>query len=133
MQSTAGEHDMAHVAAEPGAASDDIGRAEALGWASAARVVRHQVRDDLGTGRATLVDVLHRAHHDPFVGQVKLLWALESVPGARKVDTRRTLGALGIAEGVRLGALDAATTARLVAAFGPTGDEASAGPGQVAR
>jgi hypothetical protein len=129
MQSTAGADHVQDSAAEPGTADSDTDRARALEWAAAARVVRHRVRDDLSAGRTTLVEVLQQAHVDPLVGQVKLRWVLESVPGARKVDTRRALGAIGVDEGTRLAALDAATTARLLEVFAPAGSEqGSAGP-----
>jgi len=98
-----------------GGAHDDRGRA--LEWASSARGARHEVREQLGAGRRSLADVLAQAHRDELIAQVKLLWTLESLPGARKVDTRRTLAAMGLDEARRLGTLDTATTEQLLAAF----------------
>lgn len=118
---------MQDAAAEPGTADPEIDRARALEWADAARVVRHRVRDDLAEGRTTLAEVLQQAHEDPLVGQVKLLWALESVPGARKVDTRRALAALGIDEGTRLATLDEAATQELLRVFVTTPDASPGG------
>ena len=96
-------------------------RDAAIDWAAAARATRHEVRESLSTGRTTLADVLARASQDDLVGQVKLLWTLESLPGARKVDTRRQLAAMGLAESTRLSTLDPGTVARLLGAFGPQG------------
>lgn len=124
---------MQGAAAEPGPATDDAARVQALEWADAARVTRQQVREMLSSGTTTLGEVFARAHEDPLVGQVKLLWALESVPGARKVDTRRALGALGIAEGTRLETLDQITTDRLGAAFDLGAGEPPAASAQDAR
>lgn len=92
-------------------------RQHALDWASAARATRHEVRRTLSAGERTLAQVLADAQHDPLLGQVKLLWVLESLPGARKVDTRRTLAAMGLVEATRVGTLDRPTTDRLLAAF----------------
>lgn len=72
-------------------------RAAAHTWAAHVRDVRIAVRDQLADGRVSLADVLD-ARHDEAVGSIHLLWALESLPGARKVDTRRRLLALGVAE-----------------------------------
>lgn len=81
-------------------------RDAALRWAASARSTRHQLRSELAAGDITLAAVLDRATTDPLVGQVKLLWALESVPGARKIDTRRRLAALGIDAAAPLSQLD---------------------------
>ena len=84
-------------------------RASALDWAERARLARHDTREQLRAGATTLTEVLDRAGTDELVGELKLLWVLESLPGARKVDTRRTLGQLRLDEGARLRTLDAAT------------------------
>jgi len=84
-------------------------RAAALDWADRARAARHDTREQLRTGATTLAEVLGRADGDELVGELKLLWVLESLPGARKVDTRRRLGELRLDEGARLRTLDAAT------------------------
>lgn len=80
-------------------------RSLALDWAERARGTRTGVRDDLSTGSRGLGDVLTAAGADQLLGQVRLLWVLESCPGARKVDTRRTLAALGLDERLQLGRL----------------------------
>jgi guanylate kinase len=50
---------------------------------------------------------------------VTVLFVLESLPGARKVTTRRRLGQLGIAETLPIGRLDDDQRAALRRAFGP--------------
>lgn len=99
----------------------DSSRADALDWAQRARAVRHDVRRQLGEGATTLPAVLDAAGHDGLVGELKLLWVLESLPGARKVDTRRRLGELGLDEGARLGRLDDTTRRVVLDAFAPEG------------
>jgi guanylate kinase len=71
-------------------------RQAALDWARAARRTRESVRSGLSSGSTTLRQLLDRAGSDELVGAVRLGWALESLPGARKVDTRRQLGHLGL-------------------------------------
>lgn len=80
-------------------------RTAAFEWAATARSARFGLRDQLQSGELLLADVLARAGNDPLLGQVKLLWTLESVPGASKVLTRRKLAELGIAESTRIGSL----------------------------
>jgi hypothetical protein len=94
-------------------------RDAAFRWAAAARSTRHLVRSELAAGDATLAQVLARATSDPLVGQVKLLWALESLPGARKIDTRRRLAALGIDAATPLAQLDRAQRDAVLADVDP--------------
>jgi hypothetical protein len=77
------------------------------------------VRSQLAAGDTTLAETLARATTDPLVGQVKLLWALESLPGARKIDTRRRLAALGIDAAAPLAQLDGDQHAVILATFDP--------------
>ncbi len=93
-------------------------RADALAWAEAARDARRQLRHDLSTATTTLAEVLERAPQDPFVGRIKLLFVLESLPGARKTDTRRTLAGHGVAADVAVGSLSPDERARILGWFG---------------
>jgi hypothetical protein len=93
----------------------------AFEWAARARAARHGVREDLAGGRTELADVLAAADADPFVGQVRLLWTLESLPGARKTDTRRRLEELGLDGTTPIGALDATQRRALLQVF-PLGE-----------
>ena len=105
-------------------ADDTTGRTPrdvALGWAHSARRVRHDTRERLGAGELDLAGVLDAARTDELLGELKLLWVLESLPGARKVDTRRRLGELGLEEGARLRALDEPTRRVVLDTFGPQG------------
>ena len=92
-------------------------RGAALDWAEAARSTRRQLHDELADGRVGVGAVLERAEHDELTAAVKLLFVLEALPGARKVDTRRRLAELGIDGGRRLGALDAGERAIVAAEF----------------
>lgn len=93
----------------------------AFEWAARARAARHGVREELSEGRRDLAGVLEAAHADPFVGLVRLLWTLESLPGARKTDTRRRLDELGLDGTTPIGALDASQRRALLEAF-PLGE-----------
>lgn len=95
-----------------------MGRDAALEWAERARSMRHSLREELAAGRTTLEEVLRRAGEDELVGAVRLGWVLESLPGARKVDTRRHLDRLGIDGSAPLASLDGPTAARVLEAFG---------------
>lgn len=92
-------------------------RAAALAWADAARSRRGTLAAQLRSGEWDLARVLGAADDEPLVGQVRLLYVLESLPGARKTDTRRTLAALGIDPGRPIAALDAVERDLVLATF----------------
>lgn len=93
-------------------------RSEALEWAGVSREARFRLREQIQNSELTLVEVLDNARTDPLTGQVKLLWTLESLPGARKVLTRRRLSALGLEESARIGALSDQQVELVMANFG---------------
>jgi len=76
----------------PGA--DELHRA-ALDWAAGVRADRAALADRLGSGDLPLDDCLEAAPVAPW-GRTTVLFILESLPGARKSDTRRALSRLGI-------------------------------------
>lgn len=98
--------------------SPEAARAGALEWAESARQARHQLRHDLSHATTTLAEVLERAPLDPSIGRIKLLFVLESLPGARKTDTRRTLAGHGVAADVAVGSLSPDERARILGWFG---------------
>ncbi len=77
-------------------------RGAALAWATHLREVRAFLSDALGSARVTLDEVLAE-RTDPGVACVHVLTVLESMPGARKIDTRRALAEAGIALRTPLG------------------------------
>jgi hypothetical protein len=81
-------------------------RASALAWAAAFRERRAQLRAALNDGSSSLDELFARAAHSDD-GAVKLLFVLESLPGAAKVATRRHLALLGIDDATPLDALTA--------------------------
>lgn len=111
------------------AAGTDHERGSALDWAERSRRQRAALRDELRAGRVDLERTFELARHDHLVGAVKLLFVLESLPGARKTDTRRTLDHLGIDPASPVGRLDDRVRRTLLDAFsaplGPAGDVAS--------
>jgi hypothetical protein len=92
-------------------------RSAALAWADAARARRETLAAQLRSGEWDLTRVLGAAHDEPLVGRVRLLYVLESLPGARKTDTRRTLAALGLDPGLPVAALDAVQRDLVLATF----------------
>jgi hypothetical protein len=104
-------------------------RRSALDWAERSRCRRAALRDELRAGRVDLERALELSRHDDLVGTVKLLFVLESLPGARKTDTRRTLARLGIDPAAPVGRLDDRVLRTLLDTFsgpvGPAGDVTS--------
>ena len=93
-------------------------RGQALAWAQAARTTRRTLRHDLSNGDTTLPEVFERAQSEPMVGMVKLLFVLESLPGARKTDTRRALAHHGVDPDMAVGRLTTAERDRILGWFG---------------
>ena len=92
--------------------------AAALRWAASFREFRDALCAGLSDGSIPLADVLGGSGGDAeLLAETKLLGVLESLPGARKTDTRRTLDELGIPGPTRLGALTEAQRATLLATF----------------
>lgn len=89
--------------------------AAALRWAASFRDFRDGLYASLSSGTRSLADVL--GADDELAAETKLLGVLESLPGARKTDTRRTLEGLGISGSVRLGALTEQERSTLLATF----------------
>jgi hypothetical protein len=100
----------------------DRAREDALAWAAHLRSVRSAVCSQLSAGSADLAEVM-AARHDDAVGAVFLLGVLESLPGARKVDTRRRLAELGLSGAMPLAELDDAAVGLVVSNF-PLGSRA---------
>ena len=93
----------------------DLHRA-ALDWAAAVRADRTTLAERLTSGACSLEECLDSAPTSPW-GVTNLLFVLESLPGARKSDTRRALSRLGVDGDVAVGDLTAADRARLLAEF----------------
>lgn len=102
-------------------------RDAALAWAQEFRVRREALRLDLREGRLTLDDVM-ADRHEGVDGAMKVLFVLESLPGARKVGTRRRLAELGVAETAPLRSLDDRTCAVLLREFPMTDGPAGSAP-----
>jgi hypothetical protein len=92
-------------------------RDAALRWAARMRDARADLRRSMQTGERSLDEVLTGAAADPLISPVRLLFVLESLPGARKVDTRRHLERSGIDGDAAVGSLDDATRARVASDF----------------
>lgn len=102
----------------PGPADTGSARAEALAWAASFREHRSALRRRLSAGELTLADVLAwPTSAGEQLGQVRLLFVLESLPSARKVDTRRRLAELGVGELTPLAALTGPEREQLLANF----------------
>lgn len=108
------------------------GRGQALAWADAARSTRHRVRRELAEGTVGLAEVLAARHADELVGHLRLLWVLESLPGARKTDTRRALERLGLDGDRSLAAQSPAELDTVLASF-PLDPAVDPGPAATGR
>ncbi len=65
---------------------------------SATRAYREEFLATVQSGEIALQDIFERGATDPFVGSLKVLPAVEAVPGCGKVQTRRAFEEVGIAE-----------------------------------
>ncbi len=83
----------------------DEQRKAALAKAAEVRRRRADVKNRLKIGSMTLDEMLQEADEDPMVAKIKVLAVLESLPGIGKVNARRTLERLGIAESRRVSGL----------------------------
>ncbi len=77
-------------------------RAAALEKAAAARRVRAELKEKLKMGSLGLQELLDEGSKDEVVGKMKVLAALESLPGLGKVKARRLMEEVGISETRRL-------------------------------
>ena len=100
-------------------------RAAAHAWAAGFRGRRSELRGALSDGTTSLSEVLDRADHTDD-GGLKLLFVLESLPGAGKVSTRRRLAELGLDETTPLRRLTAEQRRVVLGAF-PIGASAVSG------
>lgn len=80
-------------------------RQAALEKAAQARQLRSEIKNRLKIGSMTFTELLKQADEEPMVAKIKVLTALESLPGVGKVTARRTMERLGIAESRRLSGL----------------------------
>ncbi|MFZ4668016.1 MAG: hypothetical protein ACOYML_01865 [Microthrixaceae bacterium] len=102
-------------------------RAAAFAWAAAQRTARDSLARSLAEGTASLREVVGRACDEPW-GSATLLFVLESLPAARKVDTRRALRRLGLDGDVSVCDLDAAACDVVLREFPlPTGPDVPGG------
>ncbi len=93
-------------------------RQKALEKAAAVRRQRAELKDHLKSGRISLKQLLEQADGDETVGKMKVLAALESLPGTGKVKARRLMETIGISEGRRLQGLGAKQREALLEASG---------------
>lgn len=71
------------------------------------RRARAELKDHLKSGRISLKELLAQADSDETVGKMKVLAALEALPGTGKVKARRMMEAIGISDTRRLQGLGA--------------------------
>lgn len=104
-------------------------------WIDELRAVRFDVRAQMTAGELTLDEVFTRAtetverngvEHESPLWPIKLLWVLESLPHARKVDTRRKLEELGMSESQPIGTLSNEQRSLLLSTFPLSSAESTA-------
>lgn len=82
-------------------------RQAALAKAGEARRARAELKAKLKMGSVSLKELFDRGDSDSAVAKLKVLTALESLPGVGKVRARRTMEELGISESRRVRGLGA--------------------------
>jgi hypothetical protein len=92
-------------------------RQAALAKAAAARRERAELKEKLKMGSVTLKELLDRANEDDIVGKMKVVAALEAMPGVGKVKARRTMDDIGISETRRIRGLGEQQRKALLDAF----------------
>lgn len=97
----------------------DEERRAALVKAAAVRRERAELRAKLKAGDVSLAELLERTGDDT-VGKMKVLSALEALPGVGKVKARRTIERIGISERRRLRGLGERQQRCLLEEFGDT-------------
>lgn len=96
-----------------------VRRLEAEEFAGELRGTWQAVTDLIADGRLPIAEVMTRVPLDPALAELRALVAVESLPGQRKVDARRTFADKAISLHARLGDLSPAQRQSLVDAFGP--------------
>jgi hypothetical protein len=92
-------------------------RQAALAKAAAARRERAELKEKLKMGSVTLSELFGRANEDDIVGKMKVVAALEALPGIGKVKARRTMDDIGISETRRIRGLGEQQRKALLEAF----------------
>jgi hypothetical protein len=92
-------------------------RQAALAKAAAARRERAELKEKLKMGTVSLKELLGRANDDDIVGKMKVVAALEALPGVGKVRARRTMDDIGISETRRIRGLGEQQRKALLEAF----------------
>jgi hypothetical protein len=77
-------------------------RQAALEKAAAARRARAELKEKLKMGSVSLDELLEKADNDDIVGKMKVVAALEALPGVGKVKARRIMDDIGISETRRI-------------------------------
>ncbi len=95
----------------------DEQRQAALAKAAEARRARAELKEKLKMGSITLAELLAQAESSDIVGKMKVVAALESLPGVGKVKARRTMEEIGISETRRVRGLGDQQRASLLKAF----------------
>ena len=72
---------------------------------AAVRAHRVSFLSEVSSGALTLADVFERAEGDHVIASMKVLPAIENLPDAGKVQTRRAFEAVGIPEDAHLAAV----------------------------
>ena len=90
-------------------------RSAALAKAAIARRERAELKERLKMGSITLAELIEMAETDEGAGKIKVIAALEALPGVGKVKARRMMEEVGIADSRRLRGLGAQQRVNLLA------------------
>jgi len=93
-------------------------RAKALEKAAEARKVRAKIKDDLKHSHTSLRQVIEDGQTDDIIGKLKVLSALEALPGVGKVKAQVIMEEIGIAPTRRIRGLGPHQAKDLIDRFG---------------
>lgn len=93
-------------------------RQAALEKAAEARRARAELKERLKMGSLNLRELLEQADSDEYIGKMKVLAVLESLPGVGKVKARRTMETFEISETRRVRGLGDQQRRKLLEEFG---------------
>ncbi len=95
----------------------DEQRQAALARAADVRRARSELKSLVKMGSISLPELLERAETDDVAGKLKVLSALESLPGVGKVRARKVMDDAGIAENRRMKGLGTQQRQKLLELF----------------
>lgn len=90
----------------------------AFAWVASARDAADSVIDRVRSGELALAQAFDLADDDPLIGRVFAVKVFEVIPDIGKVRARRTMGAIGLVDDIKLAEVPMASRVRIGDEFG---------------